>query len=391
MSVDGRYVAFDSDAATLVTGDTNRIRDVFVHDRATGTTTRVSVGAGGAEADGQSQRPTMSADGRYVAFWSDATNLVPGDTNGVSDAFVHDRVEGVTRRVSVATDGTEGNGASARPIISGDGSAVAFESAARNLLPPALLNRPSDTNRVRDIFVHDLESATTTRVSVASDGAQGMGDSVRPAISGDGQLVAFHTDAVLEPGDTNTARDVYLHDRSSGATVRVSRSTSGAEGDAGSFSPALSTEGRLVAFWSNASNFVDNDTNGTGDIFVHDRTTGVTERVSTSSDGIEADANSSDPAISSDGRYVTYWSLATNLVPGDRNGLRDIFLHDREDGTTTRVSVASDGTEGDADSFSPNVTTGGVVAFDSEATTLVPGDTNKGSDIFLHTPDVAGP
>ena len=391
LSADGRYVAFDSDAATFVAGDTNRERDVFVHDRATGTTTRVSVGPGEAEADGQSQRPTLSADGRYVAFWSDATNLVPGDTNGVSDAFVHDRVEGVTHRVSVGPDGTQADGASVRPVVSGDGRVVAFESAARNLLPPTLLNRSTDSNRVRDVFVHDLGSGVTTRVSVASDGAQGTGDSVRPSISADGNIVAFHTDAVFEPGDTNTARDVYAHDRTTGVTSRVSRSTSGAEGNAGSFSPSLSADGRLVTFWSNASNFAADDGNAAGDIFVHDRTSGATERVSVTSDAVEADAHSSDPAISADGRYVTFWSLATNLVPDDGNGVRDIFLHDRETATTVRVSVASDGTEGDADSFSPNVSGGGLVAFDSEATTLVPGDTNRGSDIFIHTPDIPSP
>jgi Tol biopolymer transport system component len=143
-----------------------------------------------------------------------------------------------------------------------------------------------------------------------------------------------------------------------------------------------------VAFWSNASNLVPDDTNRTGDVFVRDREVGTTTRVSVASDLIEADSNSSDPSISPDGRYVAFWSSATNLVAGDGNGVRDIFVHDREAAATTRVSVASDGTEGNADSFSPNIgADGGTVAFDSEASTLVPGDTNRGSDIFIHTRD----
>lgn len=389
MSADGRFVAFDSDAATLVAGDANRARDVFVHDRATGATSRVSVGPGGAEADGDSQRPTLSADGRYIAFWSAATNLVSGDTNDATDAFVHDRVDRITRRVSVGPDGVEAEGPSARPAISADGTVVAFESLASNLTPPGLLNQPTDTNGERDVFVHELASGKTTRVSVASDGSQGSGESVRPTISGDGRLIAFHSDATLVPDDTNEARDVYLYDRTTAATMRVSVASDGTEGDVGSFSPSMSGDGRYVAFWSNARTLVADDDNGAGDVFVRDRTTGQTERVSLGGTG-EADADSADPSISPDGRYVAFWSSATNLVAGDTNGVRDVFLYDREAGTTVRVSVASDGTEGDADSFSPNVNAGGdVVVFDSEATTLVAGDTNRGSDIFVHTRDDA--
>jgi Tol biopolymer transport system component len=385
-SADGRFVAFDSDSPALVPGDTNGVRDVFVHDRATGTTERVSVATDGTEADGQSQRPTLSADGRFVAFWSDATNLVPRDGNDVADVFVYDRVDEVVRRVSVGPGGIEANGESLRPVISADGTVVAYESAARNLIAKDVLGRSTDTNQARDVFVYDLATEKTTRVSVASNGAQGAGESLRPSISGDGRWVAFQSEVVFDASDTNKSRDVYLHDRESGTTTRVSLSDSEAESDGGSFSPSLSADGRSVAFWSNASNLVEGDTNGTSDVFVRDVTEGTTVRASVDNTGAEGNDDSSDPAISPDGHFVAYWSAAGNLVSGDTNGVRDVFLHDLTKGETTRASVASDGAQADADCYAPNVGSGGdVVAFDSEASTLVAGDSNPGSDIFLHS------
>ncbi|MGH9040631.1 MAG: TolB family protein [Acidimicrobiia bacterium] len=386
ISANGRFVAFDSDSPALVTGDTNGVRDVFVHDRATGATDRVSLAADGSEADGQSQRPSLSSDGRFVAFWSDATNLVPDDTNDEADAFVYDRIDNVIRRVSVGPDGVQANGESLRPVISGDGSVVAYESAARNLTGKDLIGRSTDTNQARDVFVYDMVESTTTRVSVGSDGAQGTGESLRPSLSADGRLVAFQSEAAFDAADTNESRDVYVHDRESKTTTRVSLSDTEAEGNGGSFSPSLSADGNHVAFWSNASNLVDGDANGTSDIFVRDIEEGATKRASVTSDGIEGDGDSSDPSLSPDGRYVAFWSAADNLVARDSNGVRDVFLHDLEDGKTVRASVASDGAQADADCYAPNVGGGGdMVAFDSEATTLVAGDTNPGSDVFLYT------
>jgi Tol biopolymer transport system component len=174
-----------------------------------------------------------------------------------------------------------------------------------------------------------------------------------------------------------------------GDTTRISVGPGGAEGNGGSFSPSVSADGRYIAYWSNASDLVPDDTNKTGDIFVFDRNEGTTTRVSVASDGTQGDGMSSDPSISPDGRWVTFWSGADNLVPDDTNGKRDIFLCDREGASVTRVSVADDGRQGDGDSFSPNVNGGGsLVAFDSAARTLVADDhKTKGSDIFLHTED----
>ena len=207
ISADGRYVAFDSGATNLVPGDTNRTSDVFVHDRLTGKTTRVSVATGGRQANGGSWEPSISADGRYVAFSSGADNLVPGDTNWTSDVFVHDRLTGKTTRVSVATGGRQADGPSNQPSISADGRYVAFSSGADHLVP-------GDPDRWDDIFVHDRLTGKTTRVSVAIGGWEGNGDSERPSISADGRYVAFQSGADhLVPGDTNDHCDVFVHDR----------------------------------------------------------------------------------------------------------------------------------------------------------------------------------
>jgi Tol biopolymer transport system component len=378
ISADGRYVAFLSGASNLVPGDTNGVDDVFVHDRLTGQTTRVSVASDGTEGNGHSESPSISADGRYVAFASYASNLVPGDTNGVMDVFVHDRLTGQTTRVSVASDGTQGNGESRYPSISADGRYVAFMSYASNLVP-------GDTNGVMDVFVHDRLTGQTTRVSVASDGTQGNGDSVSPSISADGRYVAFMSYAYnLVPGDTNGKADVFVHDRLTGQTTRVSVASDGTQGNDGSGGASISANGRYVAFVSGASNLVPGDTNGVDDVFVHDRLTGQTTRVSVASDGTQGNGDSWWPSISADGRYVAFMSWASNLVPGDTNGTWDVFVHDRLTGQTTRVSVASDGTEGNSDSIYPSISADGrYVAFQSWASNLIPRDTNGAWDVFV--------
>ena len=369
-----------------MSGDTNRVRDIFVYDRDNGTLERVSQGAGGKQSNGDSQRPTLSGDGRYVAFWSAADNLVDSDTNRVTDCFVHDRQTHETIRVSVGPDDVQANGECARPVISADGRLVAFESAATNLERPGVLGKSGDTNKARDVFLRDVEANTTTRVSVTTDGKQGSGESVRPAISADGRYLAFQSDAALQADDTNEKTDVYLRDLENAETSRISIGPGGVEGNGGSFSPSLSADGRLIAYWSNATGLVSGDTNKAGDVFLFDRTDGSTVRISVGPEDTQSDGMSSDPSTSPDGRYVAFWSAAANLVPDDTNGKRDIFLYDRDSATVTRVSVADDGTEADGDSFSPNIGAGGgLVAFDSAARTLVPDDhKTKGSDIYLH-------
>ncbi|NUM44030.1 MAG: PD40 domain-containing protein [Anaerolineales bacterium] len=324
ISADGRYVAFESEANNLVSGDTNGRQDIFVHDTQTGQTTRVSVASDGTEGNSLSQDISISADGRYVAFESEANNLVSGDTNGYGDIFVHDTQTGQTTRVSVASDGTEGDYWPYYPSLSAEGRYTAFMSHASNLVS-------GDTNEVPDIFVHDTQTGQTTRVSVASDGTEGNQWSVgKSSLSADGRYVAFESAASnLVSGDTNGEYDIFVHDTQTGQTTRVSVASDGAEGNYWSFYPSLSADGRYVAFHSSASNLVSGDTNGYSDIFVHDTQTGQITRVSAASDGTEGNGNSVAPSLSADGRYLAFFSEANNLVSGDTNEWSDVFVHDR--------------------------------------------------------------
>ena len=332
ISADGATVAFASRAATLAAGDTNGTEDVLVHGEEIG---RASVASDGTEGDGPSFSPSVSGDGRYVAFESEATTLVAGDTNGVLDVFLRDLGGGTTTRVSVASDGTPGDGRSFNPSMSGDGRFVAFGSEAANLVP-------GDTNATEDVFVRESATGRTTLVSVASDDTPGDGRSFSPSVSGDGRFVAFASFATnLVPGDTNEALDVFVHDLTSGSTDRVSVASDGTQADGLTFSPAISADGRFVAFKSEATNLVAGDTNGADDVFVHDRTTRRTMRVSVDTAGRQADGASVGPSITADGRFVAFSSSATNLVHEDRNGVSDVFVHDRMTGRTTRSSALS--------------------------------------------------
>ena len=379
ISANGRYVAFTSWATNLVPGDTNGELDVFVRDGLAGTTERVSVSSGGAEGNGRSEDPSISADATYVAFSSYATNLVAGDTNNYSDVFVHNRQTGTTERVNVSTGGGQSNDQSLNPSISADGRYVAFDSTATNLVP-------GDTNTWRDVFVHDRESGTTERVSVSSGGGQGNSDSYDPSISADGRYVSFQSWASdLVPGDTNGRFDVFVRDRQTATTERVSVGSWGEQGNDHSDGWSISADGRYVAFSSFATNLVAGDTNNCSDGFIHDRQAGTTERVSVSTDGGEGNDNSWFTSISADGRYVAFESYATNLVPGDTNGSRDNFVHDRQAGTTERVSVSTGGSQGNSNSWLPPCISadGRYVAFGSWASNLVPGDTNGSRDVFV--------
>ena len=256
---------------------------------------------------------------------------MPGDTNLSDDVFWQDNLIGVTRRVSVATSGREGNFSSRNPDISADGRFVVFESFASRLVP-------GDTNG-RDIVVHDVAAGTTSLVSVRSDGTQGTGDTGNPGISGDGRFVVFESSASdLVPGDTNGQSDIFLHDMVSGATTRVSLSSAGAQGTGGgSQFPVISADGGVVAFASDATDLVPGDTNDSTDLFTRELATGVTRRVSVSSSGEQNQRPElSVPALSADGTMVAFSSAAGNLVPGDTNLINDVFVHDTAAGTTTR-------------------------------------------------------
>jgi PKD repeat protein/Tol biopolymer transport system component len=384
VSPNGRYVAFVSAASNLVPGDTNGTLDVFVHDRNTGITERVNVATGGEQANDFCENPAISADGRYAAFACLASNLVPGDTNAKFDIFVRDRDTGTTERVSVATGGAQADDGSCWTQISADGRYVAFESSATNLVPGDTYGKP-------DVFVHDRDTGVTERVSVSSAGAQAEGDSIRSAISADGRYVAFSSSAAnLVPGDTNARFDIFIHDRDTGTTERVSVATGGAQANDSSSDPAISVDGRHVAFRSEATNLVPGDTNGRIDVFVRDLETGITERVSVSTGGAEANGRSCRPAISADGGHVVFMSEATNLAPGDTNSKTDVFVRDLATGITERASIAGSGTEANAECCVPLISADGrYVFFQSDAANLVTGDTNGRTDVFVRERPVA--
>jgi Tol biopolymer transport system component len=386
ISADGRYAAFYSDASNLVVGDANGVRDVFVRDRQTGETTRVSVGNAGAEANDDSFEPAISADGRFVTFASSATNLSAGDSNDANDVFVRDRQANTTSRVSVAPAGANANGGSDSPSISADGRLVAFTSAATNLVH-------GDTNNQRDAFVLDRQTGVTTRASLSSTGEQAILDSFTPELSADGRFLAFTSFASnLVDFDDNEGSDVFVRDLQAGVTTRVSEYTGGFQVDGDSLRPAISASGRYVAFDSDAWDLVWGDTNDVFDVFVHDRQTGLTNRVSVDDSGGQSDGASFRPSLSGDGRYVAYSSEAANLVSGDTNGAADVFLFDRRSGATRRMSVAGGGAEGNGDSERPALSGSGRLAiFESDASNLVSGDTNQFTDVFVHDPGATTP
>jgi Tol biopolymer transport system component len=368
VSANGRYVAFDSAATNLVAGDTNAGRDIFVRDLVGGTTERVSVDSGGTQATGPSRSPAISADGRYVAFTSSATNLVLGDTNGQEDTFVRDRVAGTTARASVDSAGVQANASSTFPAISADGRHVAFGSGATNLVT-------GDTNAELDVFVRDLDTSVTERVSVSSSGAEGDDLSGFPAISGDGSIVVFQTRATtLAPGDTNLSYDILIRNRTAGTTTRAAQSSAGTMGSSDSENPSISADGRSIAFESSSSNLVPGDTNLAPDVFVHDRVTATTTRVSVTSAAAQAAGASTAGGISQDGRYVAFTSFAA-LVPGDTTGA-DVFVRDRKRGVTIKASWGAGGVNGNGASFYGTVSSSGLVVFESDASNLVAGDTN---------------
>ena len=388
ISADGRYIAFASDASNLVANDDNSARDIFVHDQVTSTTWRVSVSGAGVQANGPSETPAISGDGRYVAYRSVANNLVAGDSNGYYDIFRFDRYTGAVVRISVDSSGVQANGNSDLPSLSDDGAFVAFDSVATNLVA-------GDSNGARDVFVRDLTAGTTVRASVDGSGAQANGPGERPMLSGDGAVVAFESTASnLVAGDSNSRRDVFVRVLAAGTTTRVSVSSGGTQGNEASSRPSLSVNGRYVAFQSDASNLIAGDSNAVTDVFVHDRNDGSTARASIENGGAQANNPSSNPSLSGDGALVLFETTATNLVAAsDSNNASDVYRRDRSGATTTRISLAATGgpfaAAGNGDSWlgdyvKPQVSAAGRhVVFQSAASNLVAGDSNGQRDIFL--------
>lgn len=346
VSDDGLVVAYLSFSSDLVPGDTNQVRDTFVHDRRSGVTTRVSVSSTGLEGDAASEQALdLSADGRLVLFSSDASNLVPGDTNGTTDLFVHDRRDGTTRRVNVDSAGNQSDDFVDDASISGDGRYVAFSSYASNLTSIPVLPLTSQ------VYLHDLSTGRTTMVSVSPQLQPAPSAEGKPALSRDGRSIAFSGFGHgLIPGHTNDKLEIIVFDRATGLHELASATSTGGDANGWSSSPSLSSDGRYVVFESFASNMVPRDTPFTPDVFVRDRRTGELTCVSVN----RADQpgwnfgnpwwdGETRPTVTDDGRWVTFASDHEDLVAGDTNDCHDVFLRDLVLGTTERVSVDARG------------------------------------------------
>lgn len=386
VSADGRFVVFTSDATDLVPGDTNGNVDVFIRDLTAGTTELISVNAAGTgPANGYSYEPAISADGRYVAFSSSATDLVTNDFNWQQDVFVRDRTSGMTKLVSCNAAGTEsGNGYSWEAKLSPDGRFVVFCSYASDL------TATPDENYTCDVFLRDLISGTTRLISVSADGTRaGNGYSSSPSVSADGRYVVFASEASdLVTNDFNGRSDIFVHDTLTGVTTLVSVNAAGtASGNGESYNPVITPDGRFVAFESEASDIVTNATAGEWHVYVRDLVSGVTRLVSVDHTGtVGGNGESYNPSISADGRYVAFESCADNLVTNDSNRYTyDVFVRDMVAGTTLLISRNCAGAGSASDwSGSPQISADGrYVVFTSGAPDLVPGAYSNG-DVFMY-------
>lgn len=383
ISADGRFAAFQSYASDLVDADKNGMGDVFMYDIQSGTTTLISVNSEGTgSANSFSEYPAINADGRFVAFQSYASDLTAKDTNKGVDVFVRDLQNRTTALVSVNKDGTDsGNNISMHPVINAEGRFVAFPSSADNLVA-------ADTNKTGDVFVRDLQSGITNLISVNKDGTDSGNDiSIEPVISANGRFVAFTSYADdLVTVDTNGVGDVFIRDLQNGATTLVSIDKEGIDsGNGWSDHPVISADGRFVAFHSSANNLVALDSNDMEDVFVRDLQSGITILISVNKDGTDSgNDTSSDPVISTDGRIVAFDSDANNLVAMDTNSINDMFVRDLQSGTTTLVRVNKEGTDSANNiSIIPVASANDrFIAFPSNANNLVDTDINSGMDLF---------
>ena len=389
MTPDGRFVVFASAASNLVPGDTNGVGDVFVRDRSTGVTERVSVGRKGVQGDGDSNflgistAPAISDDGRYVAFKSDASNLVRGDRNGLTDVFVRDRAADITERIS-------GDGGGDNPGISPDGNFVAFETF------------DFDGDSAQDIYLRDRATGTIERISVSHDGSEIFSPSEDPVVANapNGRpIVAFASDAQnLVPDDGQRNIDVFVRDLSGPSPTTERVSVSSDEQPAGesdtSRNPAITPDGRFVAFQSNAQNFTPvAQTRLFSDVFVRDREAGTTVLASPNGGGGEAAGQSEDPEISADGRFVAFASFASDLIAGapDPDGglVRDAFVRDLTSQSTEMISVNGAHQDATRDGFHDDVGAGPVSAdglvtlMGTQADNLFAGDTNGVNDVYV--------
>jgi len=388
---DGRYVVFAYSLDDLVPGDSNGKSDVFVLDRDDGSIELISVNSNEVQptgVDGGSSNGTISNDGRYVAFESKSAELVLNDTNGLVDVFVRDRQTTNTARVSLSNGGMQITGNS-RGSISGSGNFVVFQSDGDDAVT-------GDTNTEQDVFRRDLVNQDTIRVSISDvemEAIYPFGGSFSPSISDDGNRIGFLSGAEnLVADDDNGHQDMFVRDVADGTTTRVSLTSTGAQQENGGCNETavISANGLTVAFASSADNLVPGDNNGLTDVFVREIGSTSLEIVSvaTGSTTFITDGFTSFPTISPDGRYVGFWSRSTQLDPRHVNGAFHGYIHDRQSKRTETINISTTGQFADnasvfdSSSEAPIFASGGVYVFTSSSDELVPGDTDETNDVY---------
>ncbi|MEM1449006.1 MAG: hypothetical protein AAGI22_07820 [Planctomycetota bacterium] len=374
VSDSGRFVAFTSEATNLVAGDTNNEQDVFLRDREAGTTVRCSVGGSGQQGNGRCENVTVSNDGRFVAYSSRSTNLVPGDTNATWDIFLWDATTGTSSLLSRGMGGSPGNGESYWPSMDEDGDRIVFESEATDLVP-------GDANGFQDIFVYRRTTDSIAIVSVADNEDPATGDSSTPSISRDGRLVAFASRSRFDPLDPNTLTDVYVRDLVADTTELTPSQSGGFNVDL--TEPSISTGGRYVAFQSRASNIPGGSNDGRWDVYRYDRQTDTTVLVSRATDGTDANLDAFIGGMSFDGAWITFVTRSTTLAPGLTNALR-CYVRRVDQEWTERVSVSDAGTDLVGINSEPTIAGDGrFICFRTDQPNAVPGDTNLAFDIMV--------
>lgn len=387
VSADGRFVAFTSDANDLVSTPVSRNGDVFVRDVATGQTTLVSINrTGDRGGNAESTLAAMSSDGQVIVFLSQATDLVGlTDNNSGNDVFVRDMRSGTTQLVSMnrTNDGTA-NQDSFDATISANGRYVAFATLANNVIS-------SDPNTSSDIFIRDLGAGRTALASATPGNQPSNRGAFRPSLSADGKLVAF--DSISSDLTTNDANgndsDIFARNLTTNSTTLISINMDGTSTKGDSFGPAVvSGNGAFVAFTSPASNLVANDTNGTTDAFVRDLAARQTILLNSSPSGTGGNGSSTAPSISTTGRYAAFLTTSSNLGFTDTNGKADVYLKDVTTGAVRLISANPAGVAANGTAARPKISADGrVVAFESTASDMVPGDTNARTDVFVALPD----
>ncbi len=379
----GRYVVFDTRASNLGVNFTASDFQIVLRDRKEGTNFLVSHGAAGEAGNGDSWDPCISANGRWIVFYSSADNLVTGDLDGTDDLFLYDRVTDQTTMLPLTSAGDPVNGRSQiyGASLTPNGRSLVFFSQATDLLPAA-------DNGSDQVFMMDLKKGTVTLLSADGAGVQGNGASRYPSISPNGKWVAFESIASnLVAGDANGSRDAFVRDMRHGTIARASVSSGGVEGNNHSDEPVVSNNGRYVAFWSYATNFVAADGNGSTDEFLRDMKAGTTIRISEPAGGGDATGGDCyECCMTPSGKTIVYYSYATNLNPDHASPAGGVYLYDVKNGTTTQLDLAPNGDAPDGVGYvwQWSLTASGKwLLMSSQATQFTTGDTAGKYQVYL--------